>query len=256
MSRTVLITGGSSGIGLGLANEFARAGHNLLINGLEKDGDAIAAGIAKEHGVKCIFHGANALNVEEIDAMFKLAEEKLGHVEVLVNCAGVQYVAPIEEFPESRWDLIIGVNLSGPWHATKRAWPNMQKNKWGRVINISSAHGLRASPFKSAYIASKHGVNGMTKCLALEGAEHGITVNSICPGYVRTPLVEGQIKDQAKAHGITEEEVVNQVMLKKHAIKEFVTVEQLAHLALFLASEHSATMTGAELPMEGGWVIQ
>lgn len=255
--KTLLVTGGSSGIGLGMATAFAKnGGYKIVINGLEKDGADIAANLAKETGAEVIFHGANMLKREEIEDLFKTAEEKFGTVDVLINSAGIQYVAPIDEFPAQRWDLIIGVNLTSAFHTVQRAWPNMKKAKWGRIINISSAHGLVASEFKSAYIASKHGIVGFTKCIALEGAPLGITANAICPGYVWTPLVEGQIKDQAESHGISEEEVVNKVMLYKHAIKKFSTVEQLGALALFLASDAGETMTGQPIAMDGGWTIQ
>lgn len=255
--KTVLVTGGSSGIGLGIAEAFAKAGgYNIVINGLEKNGDEIAANLAKETSSEVMFHGANMLEREQINDLFDKTEAKFGPVSILVNSAGIQFVSPIDEFPVERWNLILGVNLTSAFHTVQRAWPNMKAAKWGRIINISSAHGLVASEFKSAYIASKHGIVGFTKCIALEGAPLGITANSICPGYVWTPLVEGQIKQQAESHGISEEEVVNKVMLYKHAIKKFSTVEQLGALALFLASDAGETMTGQPLAMDGGWTIQ
>jgi 3-hydroxybutyrate dehydrogenase len=254
--RTALITGSSSGIGLGIARAFAKAGYNLVFNGLEENGDEIAQSVAKEFGIEAFFSSANLLKPELIQEMVKEAEERFGSVDVLINNAGVQFVSPIEEFPEGRWDLIIGVNLSAAFHTSKAVWPGMKERGFGRIINIASAHGLTASPFKSAYVASKHGIVGLTKVLALEGAPHGITANAVCPGYVRTPLVEDQIKDQAKAHGISEEEVVEKIMLDKHAVKDFVTVEQLANTSLFLAGEQASTITGTAIPVDGGWTAQ
>jgi len=254
--KSVIITGSTSGIGLGLAGEFAKAGYSIMFNGLEKNGGEIAAEVGKEFGVKTMFSPANMLDPEDIKKMVKEAEEAFGGVGVLINNAGVQFVSPIDEFPENRWDLIIGVNLSSSFHTSKAVWGGMKERGSGRIINITSAHGLRASAFKSAYVASKHGVTGLTKVLALEGAEFGITCNAIAPGYVKTPLVEGQIADQAKAHNMSEEEVVQKVMLKKHAIKEFVSLETLGATALFLASEQASTLTGTTIPVEGGWTAQ
>lgn len=256
MSKSAIITGGSSGIGLGVAREMAKAGFKLIINGLEKDGHDVAANLAKETGATVRFNGANAMNPDELKAMVDEAVQHFGGVDVLVHSAGIQHVSPIEEFPRGKYDLIIGVNQTSAWLMSQLVWPHMKAKKFGRIIFISSAHGLVASEFKSAYIMSKHAVIGLTKCLALEGAPYGITANAICPGYVLTPLVEGQIKDQAKAHGITEEEVKTKVMLAKHAVKEFVTTEALGSLALLLCADHMNTMTGCALPVEGGWVAQ
>lgn len=256
MTKNAIITGGTSGIGLGIAKVFAKAGYNLCLNGLEKDGAQITQAVGNEFGVKTIFSSANMMNPEEIYSMVKEAETTFGSIQVLINNAGVQYVAPIDEFPVDKWNLIIGVNMSAAFHTSKAVWKGMKAQHFGRIINITSAHGLRASEYKSAYVASKHGVTGLTKVLGLEGAEFGITCNAICPGYVRTPLVEGQIKDQAKAHQMTEAEVVSKVMLKKHAIKDFVKVEDIGALALFLSSPEACMMTGASLPLEGGWTAQ
>lgn len=255
-NKTALITGSTSGIGLGLAEEFAKAGYNVVFNGLEENGGEIAAQIGEKYGVGTFFSSANMMDPEQIRQMVSKAEATYGKIDVLVNNAGVQHVSPIEEFPESRWDLIIGVNLSSAFHTAKAVWPGMKKRGFGRIINIASAHGLRASEFKSAYVAAKHGMVGLTKVLGLEGAGHNITCNAICPGYVRTPLVEKQIKDQAKSHGISEQEVVEKVMLKKQAVKDFVTIELLAQVALMLAAETANTITGSAIPVEAGWTAQ
>ncbi len=254
--KNAIITGSTSGIGLGLARQFAKAGYNLMFNGLETNGAEIAAEVGKEFNVKALYSSANMLKPDEIKAMVKEAEDAFGSVGVLINNAGVQHVAPIDEFPENKWDLIIGVNMNSVFHTSKAVWPGMKKNKFGRIINITSAHGLRASEFKSAYVTAKHGVTGLTKVLGLEGAPFGITCNAIAPGYVRTPLVEGQIKDQAKAHNMTEEEVIEKVMLHKQAVKEFVKIETLAGMALWLASETASEITGTTIPIDGGWTAQ
>lgn len=256
MSKNAIITGSTSGIGLGIARKFAEAGYNICFNGLEANGAEVAEKVGEEFGVTTMFSAANMLNPDDINEMVKIAEGAFGSIDVLINNAGVQYVAPIDEFPAAKWDLIIGVNMSAAFHTSKAVWAGMKARKFGRIINITSAHGLRASEFKSAYVASKHGVTGLTKVLGLEGAPYGITCNAICPGYVKTPLVEGQIKDQATAHNMTEEEVVAKVMLKKQPIKDFVKVEDLGALALFLASESAQMMTGASIPVEGGWSAQ
>lgn len=254
--KVALITGSTSGIGLGIAREFAKNGYDLVFNGLETNGQEIADGIAREYGIQTLYSGANLAKPAEIYQMVQEAENNFGKIDVLVNNAGIQFVAPIDEFPAEKWDLIIAVNMSAVFHTSKAVWKGMKNRKFGRIINITSAHGLRASAFKSAYITAKHGVTGLTKDLALEGAEFGITCNAIAPGYVKTPLVEGQIKDQAKAHQMSEEEVVSKVMLVKQAIKQFIPVETLGAMALFLASETAATVTGITVPIEGGWTSQ
>ncbi len=256
MQKTALITGSTSGIGLGIARCFAKAGYNIAFNGLEANGAEVAEMVGKEFGVKTTFSPANLMKLEAIQAMVAEAETAFGQIDVLVNNAGVQFVSPIEDFPAERWDLIIGVNMSAVFHTSKAVWKGMKARGFGRIINITSAHGLRASEFKSAYVTSKHGVTGLTKVLGLEGAPYGITCNAICPGYVRTPLVEGQIKDQAKAHNMTEDEVIEKVMLKKQAIKAFVKTETLGELALFLASETASEITGVSIPVDGGWTAQ
>jgi 3-hydroxybutyrate dehydrogenase len=256
MDKVALITGSTSGIGLGIARVFAKAGYQLCFNGLEKNGAEIAAEVGKELGVKTLFSPANLMKPDAIYEMVAWAESTFGKIDVLVNNAGVQYVAPIDEFPIEKWDLIIGVNMSAVFHASKAVWTGMKARGFGRIINITSAHGLRASEFKSAYVTSKHGVTGLTKVLGLEGAPFGITCNAICPGYVKTPLVEGQIKDQALAHNMTEDEVIEKVMLKKQAVKEFVKIETLGQLALMLASDTASEITGVSIPVDGGWTSQ
>ena len=256
MPKTAIITGSTSGIGLGLAQAFAANGYNLVFNGLEKNGAEIAAEVAKENGIEAFFSPANMLKPEMVREMVTLAEARFGQVDVLINNAGVQHVAPIDEFPEAKWDLIIGVNLSSAFHTSKAVWPGMKKRGFGRIINIASVHGLRASEYKAAYVAAKHGIIGLTKVLALEGAPLGITCNAICPGYVRTPLVEGQIAGQARSHGLSEQEVVEKVMLKKQAVKDFVPIELLAEMALLLASEEAKTFTGTTQVIDGGWSAQ
>lgn len=262
MGKSVVITGSTSGIGLGMAHEFAKAGYDVMVNGLvlneemQKEGDQVAQDIAEKHGVSAKFNGANMLEPEEIEHLIRDAEETFGHVDCLVNNAGIQYVAPVEEFPVNKWDAIIGINLSSSFHTIRAAMPKMKERKFGRIINLTSAHALRASEGKSAYVAAKHGVTGLTKVIALEGAEHNVTCNAICPGYVKTPLVEGQLADQAKLHNMSIEEVVQKVILKKQAVKDFVTVEFLGQMAVFLASEKANMITGASIPVDGGWTSQ
>jgi 3-hydroxybutyrate dehydrogenase len=252
----VLITGSTSGIGLGIAKAFAKAGHNILFNGLEKEGPDIANEVAKEFGVSTMYSAANMLNAAEITTMVQQGQAKFGSIDVLVNDAGIQYVSPIEDFPEAKWDAIIGINLSASFHTSKAVWKGMKQQKFGRIINIASAHGLVASEFKSAYVAAKHGLVGLTKVLALEGAAFGITANSICPGYVKTPLVDKQIADQATAHGISKEKVVSDIMLGPQAIKEFVDIESVAALALYLSGNNARMITGAAISIDGGWTAQ
>lgn len=255
--KTALITGSTSGIGLGIAREFAATKHyNLIFNGLEVNGQEIADGIAKEFGIEVMYSNANMLKPQELRDMVKAGIAKFGNIDVLINNAGIQHVSPIDEFPEEKWDAIIAINLTSAFHLSKAVWPGMKQNKFGRIINIASAHGLVASEFKSAYVSAKHGIVGLTKTLGLEGAPYNITCNAICPGYVKTPLVEKQISDQAKAHNMSPEEVVNKVMLLKQAVKNFVPVEVLGQMALLLAAEGSSTITGTALPVDGGWNAQ
>lgn len=255
--KTILITGSTSGIGLGIANEFAKTKqYNIVFNGLEPNGQEIADAVAKEFGIEAMFSNANMLKPDELRKMVDDAVAKFGKIDVLVNNAGIQHVSPVEDFPDEKWNAIIGINLTSAFYLTKAVWKGMKERKFGRIINIASAHGLVASEFKSAYVASKHGIVGFTKAIALEGAPFNITANAICPGYVKTPLVDKQIADQAKAHNMSETDVVNKVMLLKQAVKEFVPVEVLGQMAVFLASDSATTLTGTALPIDGGWNAQ
>ncbi len=249
--KTAVVTGSNSGIGLGIAWEFARAGADVVLNSFtDRDEDhAIAAEIAKETGVSARYIQADMSKGDECRALI----EKSGACDILVNNAGIQNVDPIESFPSEKWDAIIAINMTSAFHTTAVALPMMRTAGWGRVINIASAHGLTASPYKSAYVAAKHGVVGMTKVVALETAREPITANTICPGYVLTPLVEAQIPDTAKEYNLTEEEAVEQILLARQPSKEFATVEQLGGLAVFLCSESATQITGTALSMDGGW---
>ena len=255
--KTVLITGSTSGIGLALAQHFASAGCNIVMNGFG-DATQIEANRAalEERGISALYHGADMTKPDEIEAMCNAALKAFGTVDILVNNAGIQHVKPIDEFSPEKWDAIIAINLSSAFHTTRLLAPAMKAAKWGRVINMASVHGLVASPFKAAYVAAKHGILGLTKVTALDLAEFGITANAICPGYVKTPLVEKQIPEQAAAHGISEEEVIKKVFLKNHAVKKFVKTEDIAALAEFLCSDAAATISGIALPIDAGWSAQ
>ena len=256
--KTALVTGSTSGIGLAIARGFAEQGANVVINGLGDAGEieAVRAAVEADFGVRCVYSAANMLKPDEIANMVENTENELGSVDILVNNAGIQYVSPVDEFPVDKWDAIISINLSSAFHSIRAALPGMKKRGWGRIINTASAHALVASPFKSAYVAAKHGISGLTKTVALEVAEQGITVNAICPAYVWTPLVEQQIPDTAKARGITEEEVIRDVLLKAQPTKQFVTVDQVAAFAVFLCSDAAASITGSILPIDAGWTAQ
>jgi 3-hydroxybutyrate dehydrogenase len=253
--KTAVVTGSTSGIGLAIARAFAKEGCNVVINGF---GDAAAieaerAKIEKDFNVKAAYEGADMSKPAEIGAMIGNAERIFGAVDILVNNAGIQFVSPIEDFPTEKWDQIIAINLSSAFHTIHAAVPGMKARKWGRIINTASAHSLVASPFKSAYVAAKHGIAGLTKTAALELATFGVTVNCISPGYVWTPLVEKQIPDTMKARNLTKEQVINDVLLTAQPTKQFVTVDQVAALAVFLASDSAAQITGANISMDGGW---
>ncbi|MCD1632752.1 3-hydroxybutyrate dehydrogenase [Martelella mediterranea] len=258
MARTVVITGSTSGIGLGIAEGFAAAGDNIVLNGFGNQAEIDAA---VEHigalGVGAVIHHpADMTKPDEIEAMIASAADTFGGIDVLVNNAGIQHVSPIEDFPPEKWDRIIAINLTSSFHTIRHAVPLMKKAGSGRIINLVSAHGLVASPFKAAYVSAKHGMMGLTKTVALELAEHKITVNAICPGYVLTPLVEAQIPDTAKARGMTEEQVKSEVLLAAQPTKEFVTVEQIAATALYLASDAAAQVTGTHISIDGGWTAK
>lgn len=253
--RVAVVTGSTSGIGLGIARSLAHAGMDVMLNGLgdPTEIEAARSSLADETGVRIGFHGANMSKPEEIAGLVETTRKTFGAIDVVVNNAGIQTVAPIEEFPIDRYDLIIAVDMSSAWHLTRLTFAEMKARRWGRIINVASAHGLVASPYKSAYVMAKHAILGLTKTIALEGAEFGITCNAICPGYVLTPLVEQQIPETAKARGITEEQVVRDVLLAAQPTRQFVTVEQVGALANFLASDMAAQITGAALPIDGGW---
>jgi 3-hydroxybutyrate dehydrogenase len=258
MTKTALITGSTSGIGLGIATAFAKENYNIVVNGLgtPEQIEKVITDLAALTNGQVVYEAANMLIASEIENMIARIHDKFGKIDVLVNNAGIQYVSKIEDFPTEKWDAIIAINLSSAFHTIKNSIGKMADQKWGRIINLASAHGLVASPFKSAYVAAKHGVVGLTKTIALEHAQDGVTVNAICPGYVRTPLVEAQLADQAKTRGITEEEVIKNVMLVAQPTKQFITVEQLGAFAVFLASDNASQINGAILSMDGGWTAQ
>lgn len=256
--RHAVVTGSTSGIGLAIAKAYAKAGASITLNGLgDKTAiDAIVAAIGKDHGVAVRYSAANMLKADEITAMIKDAEKEFGAVDLLVNNAGIQHVAPIDEFPMEQWDRIIAINLTSAFVAMRAAIPAMRAKGWGRIISTASAHSLTASPFKAAYVAAKHGIAGLTKTAALELATTGVTANAISPGYVWTPLVEAQIPDTMKARNMTKDQVIQEVMLERQPTKRFVTVEQVAGTALFLASDAAAEITGTNISIDGGWTAQ
>lgn len=252
--KTALITGSTSGIGLGIAQGLADQGANIVINGfgdpdaIEKERQSIEA-----KGVKCIYNGADMTKPDEIEAMIEAATKEFGGVDILVNNAGIQYVSPIEDFPVAKWDAILAIILSSQFHTIRHCLPLMRKAGWGRIIANCSAHGKVASPFKSAYVSAKHGVLGLTKTVALECAQDNITANAICPGYVKTPLVDGQIADTAKARGITEDEVIHDVILAAQWTKKFVSIDSISGIVNFLCSDAAENITGTAISVDGGW---
>lgn len=256
--KTALITGSTSGIGLGIAKAMAGAGANIVLNGLGNAGDIekLRTGLEKDYGVRAVYHGADMAKPEQIRDMCAKTAEVFGAADILVNNAGIQFVSPVQDFPEEKWNAIIAINLSSAFHTIKACVPMMRGRGWGRIINVASAHGLVASPFKSAYIAAKHGIVGMTKSIALETARDNITVNAICPGYVLTPLVEGQIRDQAKAHNLPEDQVIEKVILDPQPTKKFIQIDEVARLALFLCDDAAQGITGTALPIDGGWTAR
>ncbi|MBV9836288.1 MAG: 3-hydroxybutyrate dehydrogenase [Alphaproteobacteria bacterium] len=253
--KTAIVTGSTSGIGLGIAEALAQTGANIVLNGFgdTMEIERIRCDLAKRTGVRVVYSPADMGKAGAIENMIRQTVDTFGAVDILVNNAGIQHVAPIDEFPPEKWDAILAINLSSAFHATRLAVPGMRKKGWGRIINVASAHALVGSPYKSAYVAAKHGVYGLTKVVALETAEDGITCNAVCPGYVRTPLVEKQIDDQARSHGIAREKVITDILLKQQPNKKFVEVAELAALAVFLCSDQAGSLTGVALPMDGGW---
>lgn len=255
--RVAIVSGSTSGIGLGVARALAAAGADVVINGL---GDPVAIAATclelKAFGTHITYDDANLLDPAGAAALVQHGIETFGHVDIVVNNAGIQHVSPIETFPIEKWDAIIALNLSAAFHTIRTAFGPMKAAGFGRIVNVASAHGLVASPFKSAYVAAKHGIVGLTKTVALEGAQHGITCNAICPGYVWTPLVENQIADTAKARGIDREAVIRDVLLAAQPNKRFATVEEIGALAVFLCGAGGASITGTALPVDGGWTAQ
>ena len=253
--HAAVVTGSTSGIGLALAGQLAAQGVNVMLNGLGDPAaiEAARADLAGKYGVKVLYHGADMTRPAEIEDLVVTAHRAFGRLDILVGNAGIQHVAPVESFPLEKWDQIIAINLTSAFHAARAAIPLMKAQGRGRIVNIASAHALVASPFKSAYVAAKHGVLGLTRTIALEVARDGITCNAICPGYVKTALVEAQIADQALARGISQEQVMSDVILAAQPTKKFVTFDQLGGLLLYLASDAGASVNGAALPVDGGW---
>lgn len=242
---------------MGIARQFAKTRqYNIVFNGLEADGREIAMEVSQEFEVSTMFDGADMQRPVELQRMIDKTTARFGHIDVLVNNAGIQHVSPIEDFSTEMWQKVLDINLTSAFHLTKGVWRGMKERKFGRIINIASAHGLAASEHKSAYVASKHGLVGFTKVMALEGAPFNITANAICPGYVKTPLVDNQIADLATVHKLSEDEVADNLILKKHAVKEFVPIELLGQLAVLMASEDATTFTGVAVPIDGGWNAQ
>jgi len=253
--KSALVTGSTSGLGKGIAQALAAAGCNVMLTGLgdAAEIEALRKELASTHGIKVGFHHADLANPAEIRGLMAQAAAEFGTIDILVNNAGFQFVSPLEDFPEEKWNAMLAVNLSAAFHTTKAVLPSMRARKWGRIINIASVHGLVASPFKSAYVATKHGLVGLSKVTALETARDGITSNAICPGYVETAVVHKQIDEQARVTGIPRERVIEEVILAKHPSKEFVQVEHVAAYVLFLCSEAGSSTTGAAISMDGGW---
>ena len=256
--KTALVTGSTSGIGKGIAEHLAKQGANVILNGF---GDAaeiqqIVDHLSSTYSVKVRYSGADMSKVDQIEEMINRAVQEFGAIDILINNAGIQFVSPVDEFPIEKWNAILSINLSASFHTIRLVLAGMKQKKWGRIINIASAHALVASPYTSAYVAAKHGIAGLTKTVALEVAADGITMNAVCPGYVWTPLVEKQIPETAKARGITEQQVINDVLLHAQPTKKFVTIDEVASLATYLASDGAASITGAIIPIDGGWTAQ
>ena len=255
LGKTALVTGSTSGLGREIAEKLAESGCRIALNGFghATEIEALKESLKSAHGVEVFYHGADLAIPAQIRELIVRVTEQLGPIDILVNNAGMQFVSPLETFPDKKWDMLIALNLSAAFHTTKAVLPAMRERKWGRIINISSAQGLVASPFKSAYVASKHGLIGLTKVTALETARDGITCNALCPGFIHTAIVEGQIDEQARATGTPREKVVEEIILAKHATKEFIRADQVAAFVLLLCSDAGASTTGAALPIDGGW---
>jgi len=255
LDKTALVTGSTSGLGREIAEKLAAAGCRIALNGFGEAAEieALKERLKSTYGVEVFYHGADLTVPAQIVELAAQVAKQLGPIDILVNNAGMQFVSPLETFPDEKWDRLIALNLSAAFHTTKAVLPAMRARKWGRIINISSAHGLVASPFKSAYVASKHGLIGLTKVTALETARDGITCNALCPGFIHTAIIEGQIDEQAAATGIPREKVVEEIILAKHATKEFVRADQVAAFVLLLCSEAGASTTGTAIPIDGGW---
>jgi len=253
--ETAIVTGSTGGIGLGIARALAQRGANVVLNGFGDPGEVeiVRTSLAMGNDVEVTYDPADMSKPEAIVRMIESATTHFGRIDILVNNAGIQHVAPLEEFPPAKWDAILAINLSAAFHTTRAVFAGMKARRWGRIVNIASAHALVASPYKAAYVAAKHAVLGLTKVTALEGAEHGITCNAVCPGYVWTPLVEKQIDDQAKAHGIAREKVISDVLLKNQPNKRFAAVEEIGALTVFLCGEGGTSITGTAIPVDGGW---
>jgi len=253
--RSAIVTGSSSGIGLGVAAALAARGANIMLNGLSpaQEIEDTRAALMRDHGIDVAYADDDLSRADGVDAMVEKACSAFGQVDILVNNAGIQFVSPIENFPPEKWDAVLAIDLSAAFHATRAVFAGMTARRWGRIVNIASAHGLVASPFKAAYVAAKHGIVGLTKVIALEGAEAGVTCNAVCPGYVWTPLVEKQIGDQAQAHHISREDVIRDVLLKQQPNKTFARVEEIGALVAFLCGPDAQSITGAALPVDGGW---
>lgn len=257
-AKTALVTGSTSGIGLGIARALGTAGCRIMLHGLGNadEIERIRSGLARDHGIDVGYSAADASKPEEMARLVAMTQERFGALDILVNNAGVQHVAPVEEFPVERWLAIQHIVLNSSFVAIRAAIPAMKQRGWGRIINLASAHGLVASPFKSAYVSAKHGLVGLTRTVALELAEAGITCNAICPGYVRTPLVEGQIEAQAAAHGLPREKVIREVILSAQPTRRFIEIDEVAALAVFLCGDAARSITGAAIPIDGGWTAR
>lgn len=253
--RTAIVTGSTSGIGLGIAEALAERGANVVLNGFGQCDEIrnLSSRLMDEHDVEILYSPADMSRPERIAEMVTAAADQFGQVDILVNNAGIQHVAALEEFPAEKWDAILAINLSAAFHTTRSVIAGMKERRWGRIVNIASAHGLIASPFKAAYVAAKHGILGLTKVTALEAAEFGVTCNAVCPGYVWTPLVEKQIEGQAGAHGIPRDQVIRDVLLKQQPNKRFATVEEIGAFVAFLCLQEAQSITGSALPIDGGW---